>query len=101
MLNIETRADGDTLNVKLTGDFDMGAVPDFRQTLEETHGTWRLLAIDLSDVPFMDSSGLQELLRLRNRAQEEEREVVLVRPSAPVVRLLELTGLDTHFTIHN
>jgi anti-anti-sigma factor len=49
----------------------------------------------------MDSSGLQELVRLNNRAHEKNLEVVLVTPSAPVLRLLELTGLQPHFTIRD
>jgi anti-sigma B factor antagonist len=49
-----------------------------------------LLRIDLSGVTFMDSSGLGALIQLNNA---NPGRVVLVRPSARVVRLLELAGL--------
>jgi len=49
----------------------------------------------------MDSSGLQELVRLNNRAHERGFELVLTTPSPPVMRLLELTGLQSHFTIRD
>jgi anti-sigma B factor antagonist len=99
LLSIDTERDGDTLAVTLSGEFDMGSVEAFRSALEETPEPWKRAVIDMNDLVFMDSSGLQELLRLNNRAREQDREVVLVRPSLPVVRLLELTGLATHFTI--
>jgi anti-anti-sigma factor len=99
LLNIDTEADGDTLKVRLVGEFDMGSVSAFRTAVNEEAEPWTRAEIDMNDVVFMDSSGLQELLRLSNRARERGHEVVLVSPSVPVVRLLELTGLATHFTI--
>jgi anti-sigma B factor antagonist len=99
LLNIDTEAEGDTLNVTLSGDFDMGSVADFRSEIEEKAEPWTRAMIDMHDVVFMDSSGLQELLRLNNRAREQGHEVVLVRISVPVRRLLALTGLESHFTI--
>jgi anti-sigma B factor antagonist len=99
LLKIHTEAEGDTLNVTLSGEFDMGAVAAFRAAVEEAPDPWERAAIDMNDVVFMDSSGLQELLRLNNRAREKDLEVVLVRPSVPVLRLLELTGLESHFSI--
>ena len=99
LLNIHTEAHGDTLEVTLSGDFDMGSVASFRSAVDETPEPWKRAVIDMHDLVFMDSSGLQELVRLNNRAREQNRELVLARPSVPVVRLLELTGLTSHFTI--
>jgi anti-sigma B factor antagonist len=101
LLKIDTEAEGDTLNVKLSGEFDMGAVAAFRTAVEDKPESWRRAVIDMNDVVFVDSSGLQELLRLNNRARELDLQVVLARPSVPVMRLLELTGLESHFTIHD
>ena len=101
LLKIQTETDGDTLNVTLSGEFDMGAVAVFRRTVEDQAEPWRRAVIDMSDLAFMDSSGLQELVRLNNRARERGLEVVVARPSLPVTRLLELTGLEHHFTIRD
>ena len=100
LLKIDTEAEGSTLNVTLSGEFDIGAVRAFRTAVEDAPEPWKRAAIDMNDVVFMDSSGLQELLRLNNRARERGLEVALVRPSVPVMRLLELTGLESHFSIH-
>jgi anti-anti-sigma factor len=101
LLKIDTKPEGDTLAVKLSGEFDMGSVAAFRTAVEEAPEPWKSATIDLRDVVFMDSSGLQELVRLNNRAHEKNLELVLVTPSAPVLRLLELTGLQPHFAIRD
>jgi anti-sigma B factor antagonist len=48
--------------------------------------------VDLSDVTFMDSSGIHALLVARGHAENAGRTLV-VRPSAPVRRVLSVTGL--------
>ena len=101
LLTIDTQIDGDTLEVTLSGEFDMGSVAKFREAVEDEAVPWRRAVIDMSDVVFMDSSGLQELVRVDNKARERGLEVVIARPSVPVTRLLELTGLETHFNIRS
>lgn len=56
------------------------------------------LRIDLSAVTFMDSSALNALITIRNTAATP---VVLVSPSATVVRLLQLTALEDSFVIES
>lgn len=54
-----------------------------------------LLALDLSGVTFMDSTGLGVLVTLNNTAVRGGRRVVLVDPTPRIRQLLELTALDT------
>jgi stage II sporulation protein AA (anti-sigma F factor antagonist) len=49
------------------------------------------IVLDLLDVPFMDSSGLKQLLAASNELPE--RLIVVVGPEAPVRRLLELAEI--------
>jgi anti-anti-sigma factor len=55
--------------------------------------------VDLSNVTYIDSSGLNALVRV---SQELERDVklVLVAPSRPVRRMLALSGLEGSFEVH-
>ena len=55
------------------------------------HGT---LVVDMSRTQFCDSSGLHALVAAHKRAQAEEREVLLVIPGTPVLRVFALTGMD-------
>ena len=56
--------------------------------------------MDLSDVEFMDSTGLGVLIGSLKRLREADGSMVLagIRPS--VARVFEITGLDRIFTIH-
>ncbi|MFC6600301.1 STAS domain-containing protein [Kitasatospora paranensis] len=58
-----------------------------------------MLMVDLSAVTFMDSSGLNTLLRARMAAVRQGTIVHLARPSHPVVRVLRITGTDRLFDI--
>ena len=101
LLKIDTEIDGDTLRVTLSGEFDLTAIGEFRNAVERAETTWRHAEIDLGDVVFMDSSGLQALVSLNNRARERGLDVTLLHPSEAVKRLLALTGLDSQFAVRD
>jgi anti-sigma B factor antagonist len=54
------------------------------------HDVW----VDLTDVTFMDSSGVHALIVARTRVRELERSLVVICPPGNVRRLLAVTGLD-------
>ena len=53
-----------------------------------------VVRVDLSDVQFIDSTGLNSFLRWHHDGQRSGFHVVLVAPSDAVDRLLRLTHLD-------
>ena len=53
----------------------------------------RRLECDLADVSFVDSAGLGLLLALHNRAQDRGIAMTVVSASAPVRRVLDMSGL--------
>jgi len=71
-----------------------------RRSLEEQlDGTRRSLVIDLSEVDFIDSSGLAALLAVIKAARRRDGDIVLAAPRARVRALIELTRLDDFVTI--
>jgi anti-anti-sigma factor len=92
---------GDTVMVRLAGQLDMAATftlePELELLTRET-GT-RALVVDMAGVDFMDSSALGLLLATRQRLQSEVVRFVVANPSAPVRRLLELTGAGDALSI--
>jgi anti-anti-sigma factor len=52
------------------------------------------LVIDLRQVTFVDSSGLRFLLKLNEGAKADARRFVLVAAGDPVIRVLQLAGVD-------
>lgn len=52
--------------------------------------------LDLDGVTFIDSSGMRVLLDVHRHMEADGRRLILLRPSASVVRLLQITGLVGH-----
>src|SRR5690242_15868901 len=52
------------------------------------------LVVDMTRTRFCDSSGLHALIAVHKRAGAEGREVLLVIPSAAVLRVFALIGID-------
>ena len=84
----------DTAVVALEGEIDLSMVPDAERLIAEAEASepGRLI-IDLSDVTFMDSSGLRVLLTAHRRAEEAGRDFAIVKGGDTVNRLLDVTGV--------
>ena len=77
---------------RLSGDLDMYSVEAARTALEpELHGR---LVLDLAAVGFIDDSGLGLLVGTLRRLGQQGGSLVLRNPSAPILRVLQMTGLE-------
>lgn len=86
--------------VRLIGEIDIGCAPRVYSLMWQTTGRGRqALVIDLSALEFMDSSGLQILLRLREKLRVAGKKVLLVSPAPQIQKLFRLTGFDKLFSI--
>ena len=98
MLEIQVEhADRYTL-CRPVGELDAYTVGQFRDSLAELASVQRLL-IDLSDVPFMDSSGLGALIGGIRRAREADGDVTVACSRPTLTRLLHTTGFDRIVTV--
>jgi anti-anti-sigma factor len=61
------------------------------------HEPLQRVELVLDGVPFMNSAGMAVLVQLQRMAQPRRVEVVLVAPTAAVVRPLQLSGLWARF----
>lgn len=101
-MNIITSHNGDAsaVRVVLSGRFDAHEAPSFREEVDRAlAGGVTTLHVALTDVEFVDSTALAELIRGMKHCREAGGDLVLVEPSAPVRVILELTKLDAAFTI--
>ncbi|MFF0425386.1 STAS domain-containing protein [Streptomyces sp. NPDC004520] len=81
--------------VIVRGELDIESATHLRTVLlqaMEACGEGAALTLDLSQVEFCDSSGLNVLLRARQRALSEHRSLVITAASPQMTRLLEITG---------
>jgi anti-sigma B factor antagonist len=85
-----------TPTLKLTGELDIGSVGPIRAACDAivANGPTRVV-VDLSELRFMDSSGLSALLGMADQVAEVE----LRDPSAVIRKVIELTGLSNVFVI--
>jgi anti-sigma B factor antagonist len=90
---ITTTVEGHSLVVRPDGEIDIYTAPDLARALRDCSDGHELLICDLSAVSFIDSSGIQTLIE----AAQREPRLVIRDPSAPVEKLLVLTGIETLF----
>ena len=82
------------MRLAVRGDVDMTTgdhlEAEVRRAESDEPGT---LTLDLSQVTFFDSTGLQILLDADNRAREEGRRLVVVTGDGEVARVLDVAGV--------
>jgi anti-sigma B factor antagonist len=80
---------------------DAASAPEMRQQLLElADGGATNFVIDLSEVPFMDSSGMAVLVSILKRARQDGGDVKLVWPRVDAARrILNLTKFDRVFDV--
>jgi anti-sigma B factor antagonist len=84
----------------LNGSLDIATSPMVRAALLEAsaRGDHRLI-VDLTEVEFLDSTGLGALIGAQRRAKEFSGEVRLVVKEGQILRLLRITGLLKVFAV--
>jgi anti-sigma B factor antagonist len=79
----------------ITGDLDVaGATAAHKQLLGLALQPGDQLVLDLSELQFMDSTGIRLILQARDSALRHGAGFALVRGPESVMRVLELVGLD-------
>lgn len=91
--------DDRTTLVRVTGELDLATSPraesDLLRLIHE--GLGRRLVLDLSQLSFLDSTGLRALWRTRQHAQAAGTQLYLSAASDSVMRVLKVTKLDRVF----
>jgi anti-anti-sigma factor len=81
----------------LRGELDLATVPLLEQQVDRVPRGRGVVVIDLSGLRFIDSSGLQVLVRAERQLRASGGQLVLVHGPRAVRRAFELTSLDRHF----
>ena len=86
--------------VALEGELDAASSAQTRTELRERLKKGQIrFVIDLSAVPFLDSSGLSVLVTVLKAAREQGGDIALLSPVPQVRSLLELTRLHRVFEV--
>jgi anti-anti-sigma factor len=79
--------------VRVRGELDVATASSLEKLLLRERAPGEVLELDLSELGFMDSTGLRVLLRAQQAAERGGWEVVLTGASPPVRRLFVLAGV--------
>jgi len=84
--------------ISLSGDLDAHTAPRLDEAVNDlVRAGKQRIVLEMSEVGFVDSSGLRSMIRARNEGGD--RDVVIQSPSNATMRLLEITGMTDHFVI--
>nr|AUN36985.1 anti-sigma F factor antagonist SpoIIAA-2 [uncultured bacterium] len=99
-LEISVNEGGSGTVITAKGEVDLGSAPQLRDAiLKAVKSAKTGLAIDLSSVGYMDSSGVATLVEGLKACREPNIPFSIVSPSQSVRKVLELSRLDSVFTI--
>jgi anti-sigma B factor antagonist len=78
----------------LAGELDLASAPELHHTLHRLCGNGTTsIELDLSDVSFIDSTGIRTLLEAQSLCGQHGCSFRIAQTSTAVERLLQLTGL--------
>ena len=96
---VETGDRDGTFVISLYGEFDLAAaesLPDWASSVKGRSN----VEVDMTGLTFMDSSGLREILKLRDNVESRGDALALrIVPGSEVERVFEITGLIPWFTV--
>jgi anti-sigma B factor antagonist len=88
--------------IAVRGEIHVTTAPEFSRRLNEAIARGKTaVVLDLSAVEFIDSTGLSVLLNGLRRVTRAQGRLALVCANPTVLRLFEITKLDTTFDIRN
>ena len=100
-MSCEIRHEGDMAIVALSGDIDLESSPKVRTALLDCVGLKQGVLVDMSDVSYIDSSGVASLVEAFQTARKSDTKFGLVSVSQLAMRVLELSRLDRIFSIYD
>ena len=100
-MQIATTPGSDRYVITVSGEVDLATSPELDvaiiAAIESDNSS---VAIDLTDVSFMDSSGLGVIVRGLKRCREADKDLDLVITNERVLKVFGITGLDQVIPIH-
>ena len=99
-LSIDRAREGDRLVLRLRGELDMSTAAVAIDAATAAVSEAASVVVDLRGLTFIDSSGLNALVRIRRLTREPDGPPVALRaPSDAIRKVLDITGLATYLEI--
>lgn len=90
---------GGAVVLRVSGELDLATVPRLEEVLATVSADPTV--IDLSECTFLDSSGVRVLASAGRKLSEAGRRFAVVASNPSLLRVLEITGVDTMLAVHH
>lgn len=99
-LTIEQSSESDFTVLAVAGEIDLATAPQLETQVANVDPTGKVM-IDLSEVTFMDSTGLRVLISAHERASDGGGKLAIVAGEGAVTKLLAITGVDGWLNVYD
>jgi anti-anti-sigma factor len=102
-IQIEQREGDEVVVARLTGELDIsGAQTTGQRIAEAVSSSARGVVVDMTDLEFIDSSGVSMLFELARRVGSRRQELRVVAPAGtPVARVLQIVEFERAAPVHD
>lgn len=102
-LDISTGCAPESCIVDVSGEVDVSNADELRDAINDiiTNGTATSVDIDLTKVPYIDSTGIGVLVGATHRAREAAKTVSVVCPNENILRVFNLLGVDEQLDVRS
>lgn len=101
-INLTTREESGRAVVEVSGEVDVHTAPALDEALSGLieDGNYQLV-VDLSNVDFLDSTGLGVLVKALKRVREHSGSLAVVATTERITKVFRITGLDSAISLHD
>ena len=101
-LSITTSDKDNERVVSVAGEVDVSNAPELREALDRAfEGGATAVEVDLTEVPYIDSTGIGVLVGAAHRASEANVTLEVARPQHNVSRVLALLGVGAELNVRD
>lgn len=99
-LTIDSSCNEAACTLAVTGEIDVSNADTFREALNKLIAPDRkAVIVDMTKVPYIDSTGIGVLMGATHRAEEENVKLTVVCPHENILRVLSMLGVDQQLDI--
>jgi len=99
-MDIQVESNGKRRVVRIKDKITLDCCPQFESSLESVlQAEVNEIVLDFAEVPFIDSSGIGEILRLFKKMRDRDGELILINPNRKLQDLFKMYRFEKFMTI--
>ncbi len=100
-MKIKTQDYNEVAVVEMQGELNIDSIEPFKNTISNIIATHKAgIVLDMSNVGFIDSAGLEQLLYIRDDCNDNNCQLRLAGLDETLMKILEVTRLENEFECH-